>query len=32
MMWCTTVIVLLATVGFISAEVYLKENFDNGKW
>ncbi|XP_017007364.1 calreticulin [Drosophila takahashii] len=32
MMWCKTVVVLLATVGFISAEVYLKENFDNENW
>ncbi|EDW42850.1 calreticulin [Drosophila sechellia] len=32
MMWCKTVIVLLATIGFISAEVYLKENFDNENW
>ncbi|XP_016975652.1 calreticulin [Drosophila rhopaloa] len=32
MMWCKTVIVLLATVGFISAEVHLQENFDSENW
>lgn len=31
MMWCKTGILLLATVGLISADVYLKENFENGK-